>query len=65
MSSKQKKVKLDKDAIICDVVERLVTTSITWSVLLEQSPWPEKVFLLLQKKKIDSLIADYKSLTGR
>ena len=62
---KEKKEKLDKNALICSVVERLVCSSTTWSVLIEEVTWPEKVFLLQQKPKIDRIISDYKSLTGR
>ena len=61
----KKTEKIDKNALICSVVERLVCSSITWGVLIEEVPWPEKVFLIQQKSKIDRIISDYKSLTGR
>ena len=62
---KARKTKIDKEALIYETVEQLVATSTTWAVLLEEATWPEKVFLLQSKTKIDKLIADYKSLTGR
>ena len=40
------KKKIDKNALICEVVERLVNSSITWGVLIEEVTWPEKVFLI-------------------
>ena len=38
--------KIDKNALICEVVERLVSSSTTWGVLIEEVTWPEKVFLI-------------------
>ena len=40
------KKKIDKNAFICEVVERLVSSSVTWGVLIEEVSWPEKVFLI-------------------
>ena len=59
-----KKEKLDKDALICEVVEKLVVTATRWKNILEDATWEERVFLLKQKKSIDRLCADYKSLTS-
>ena len=61
---KNTKNKLDKDLIICEVVEKLCVTSEKWKNILEQSTWQERVFLLKKKKEIDRLCADYKSLTS-
>ncbi len=58
------KEKLDKDGLICEVVEKLCVTSDRWKNILEQASWEERVFLLKQKKNIDRLCADYKSLTS-
>ena len=65
MVKDKKDKKLDKNGLICEVVERLASSSITWGVLIEEVSWPEKVFLIQHKTKIDKIIADYKSLTGR
>jgi hypothetical protein len=58
------KVKLDKDALICEVVEKLIVTAARWKNILEDASWEERVFLLKQKKSIDRLCADYKALTS-
>jgi hypothetical protein len=61
---KNTKKKLDKDELICQVIERLCVTSEKWKSILEQATWQERVFLLKKKKEIDRLCADYKSLTS-
>ena len=59
-----KKDKIDKDALVCEVVEKLIVTSTRWKNILEDATWEERVFLLKQKKNIDRLCADYKALTS-
>ena len=59
-----KKEKLDKDGLICEVIEKLCVTSNNWKSILEVASWEERVFLLKKKKEIDRLLADYKSLTS-
>ena len=59
-----KKVKMDKDAMIYQAIEKLYVTSENWKTLLESSSWEERVFLLKKKKDIDRMLADYKNLTS-
>lgn len=66
MGSKKKTKKLTEDekrALFRETVERLYATEASWRSILLEKGWVERIYLLQSRKKIESVLTDFRHLT--
>jgi hypothetical protein len=53
----------EKRMLFQKTVETLYATNQSWRTILLEKSWAERIYLIQQKKKIETILQEYKNLT--